>query len=71
MNHVFTTAENSGSYYGETFLTAVIAYKNNTAVTTAKPVSTTTVGKFISRRSNERIRTIFTVNRDINFILSF
>lgn len=66
MNHVFTKKTNQ-SYYGETFLTAVIAYKNNTAVTTAKPVSTTTVGKFISRRGNERIRTIFTVNRDINF----
>lgn len=66
MNHVFTKKANQ-SYYGETFLTAVIAYKNNTAITTAKPVSTTTVGKFISRRGNERIRTIFTVNRDINF----
>ncbi len=66
MNHVFTKKANQ-SYYGETFLTAVIAYKNNTAVTTAKPVSTTTVQKAISRRGNERIRTIFTVNRDINF----
>ena len=66
MNHVFTKKANQ-SYYGETFLTAVIAYKNNTAVTTAKPVSTTTVQKAISRRGNERIRTIFTVGRDINF----
>lgn len=66
MNHVFTKKANQ-SYYGETFLTAVIAYKNNTAVTTAKPVSTTTVQKAISRRGNERIRTIFTINRDINF----
>lgn len=66
MNHVFTKKANQ-SYYGETFLTAVIAYKNNTAVTTAKPVSTTTVYKAISERDAERIRTIFTVSRDINF----
>lgn len=66
MNHVFTKKANQ-SYYGETFLTAVIAYKNNTAVTTAKPVSTTTVYKAISERDAERIRTIFTIGRDINF----
>lgn len=66
MNHVFTQREGY-DYNNETFLTAVIAYKNNTAITTAKPVSTTTVGKFISSRGNERIRTIFTVERDINF----
>ena len=66
MNHVFTKTEGY-AYYGETFLTAVIAYKNNAAITTAKPVSTTTVQKAINRRSNERIRTIFTIGRDINF----
>ena len=66
MNHVFTQKEGY-DYNSETFLTVVIAYKNNTAITTAKPVSTTTIGKFISRRGNERIRTIFTVGRDINF----
>ena len=62
MNYTFTN-----TFSGSVVETSVVAYKNSTALTKPKTVNTTIVGKWINSRSNDRIRSVFTIQRDINF----